>query len=177
VSTNAWRVRAQTQDRTYSSVSCSAEALGDARLMPQHRAVLQYWDVKRAGDKAPRRRDIDPTEIPKSLRHLALWEVEGNGAYRCRLSGGEIDRAMGGSLRGVLLHEIDCPCIEEARHEFDAVRDHALVSFSERTLGWAGRPYAYYRHLLLPLLDECRDVRRLLSVLTFHSIAEAPARA
>ena len=170
-------VRAQKQDRTYSSVSCSAEALGDARLTPQHRAVLQYWDVKRAGDKAPRRCDIDPTEIPKSLGHLALWQVEENGAYRCRLSGGEIEQAMRGSLRGVLLHEIDCPCIDEARREFDAVREQALVSFSERTMAWAGRPYAFYRHLLLPLVDECRNVHRLLSVLTFHSIEEAPAAA
>lgn len=57
------------------------------------------------------------------------------------------------------------------------MRERGPAWVAERTMGWAGKPYLFYRHLLLPLTRETEEVERLLSVMTFHSVGEAVARA
>lgn len=142
--------------------------------MPIHRHVLNHWEAARSGRPALRNADFDPYEIRHALPNVALWEITQDGGYRCRLSGAEVDENAGGSLKGVSLAEIPCSLIHEAVEEFDIVRDRLVACFVERTMGWAGMPFRYYRHLLLPLIDEKGAAARLLSVLTFHSIAEVP---
>lgn len=76
------------------------------------------------------------------------------------------------------MRAIPCTPLDEVQAEFDAVRHRALGSLAERTLHWAGKPHRYYRHLLLPFVDERDEITTLLSVLTFHSVADrlaAPA--
>jgi hypothetical protein len=159
-------------DRTLFSLSVPADQVPLRRLSTKHRRVFEYWKGKRGTRFTPRRADIDPCDLGYALPDLILWEFDGFPDYRVRLAGTEICRNMLGELRGVALHEIRCPLIAEARAEFDAARDHGHVSIVERTLHWLGRPLAYYRHLLLPLADGHDRVYRLLSVMTFESIAE-----
>lgn len=159
-------------ERTFFSMSGDPTDLPADRLTASHHRVLRYWNERRGDEMAPPRASIDPGGLRSDLPHVLLWEIDGAGEYRCRLSGTEVDRTLGRSLTGAKLGDIRCSLIEEARREFDAVRDHALLSFAERTLNWAGKPHLYYRHLLLPLTGAAGNVGVLLSVLTFHSLSE-----
>jgi len=146
-------------------------------LTPIHRQVLNHWQSRLGDRRAPRHRDIDPGAIRQALPHLMIWETDADGDYACRLSGTLVEDNFGGPLKGVRLSAIPCRLIEDVRREFDTVREHAVACLAERTIGWAGRPFLFYRHLLLPLTHETDAVERLLSVLTFHSLGEALAQA
>lgn len=162
---------------TFFSQSAAAETLPQAQMAPQHRQVLAYWEAKRGTRRAPRRVDFDPLDLPRALPNLALWACDGVDDYRCRLAGTDIDNSIGFPLKGVALSEIPCTLLHETKAEFDAVRDRAQGSFAERTMNWAGKPYRYYKHLLLPFVDDAGAVTTFLSILTFHSIADRPRAA
>jgi hypothetical protein len=157
-------------EQTFFSTSCEARALPLERMTDTHRQVLRYWQDKRGTDHAPPRAGLDPCDVARSLPHVALWEVGDD--YRCRLSGTAVDTGMGCHLKGLALADMRCSRLDEARSEFAAVRDSRLVSFAERTLGWVGKPYRYYRHLILPLRSTAGEIGQLLSVLTFHNVSE-----
>jgi hypothetical protein len=167
--------RTEPKDRTLFSTSCMSGALPVERLMPPHRALLAYWEAQRGALGVPRRGDIDPIDIPQILPHVMLWDAEADGGYQCRLAGTEIDTAMAGSLKGARLADLPCSLIDEATYEFDAVRDGGLASYAERTMGWRGRPFVFYRHLLLPVANESRAVHQLIGVMTFHTVPDLVA--
>ena len=158
-------------ERTIFSISGPSDALPESRFTERHRALLRYWRSKAGDGHIPRRADIEPLEIPRLLPNLLLWDVAGED-YECRLSGSEVDLSMGTVMKGCRLTDIKCPLIAEAKDEFDAVRDGELASFAERTMGWLGKPYLYYRHLLMPLLDDRDRIGILMSLLTFHPVSE-----
>ena len=164
---NSWR-----GEQTIFSVSSPVDLLPQDRLTDKHIAMLKYWRGKSHGGKIARRVDLDPLEIPRLLPNVLLWDVAESGDYLCRLAGSEVDFSMGVSMKGCWLSDIRCPLIAEAKEEFDAVRDSAMVSFAERTMAWLGKPYLYYRHLLMPLADESDEIHMLASLLTFHPISE-----
>ena len=60
--------------------------ISDTRLT----AVFDYWRGKSTGLRLPRRRDIDPVDIPKLLPILMVVEVLPSGRYRYRLIGTEM---------------------------------------------------------------------------------------
>jgi len=166
-------------DRMLLSRCGDADAIAEefsASLTPVHRQVLSHWKERRGERRAPRHRDIDPGAIRRALPHLLIWELDEEDDYSCRLSGTAVDAAFGGPLKGGTLSRIPCRLIDDVRREFDTVRERGVACVAERTMGWAGKPYLYYRHLLLPLTHETEEVERFLSVLTFHSLAEAGER-
>ncbi len=162
-------------DRTLYSKSCMAGALPADRLMQPHRILLAYWEARSGTREAPRRGDIDPVDIGQILPHVMLWDAEADGGYRCRVAGTAIDMEMAGSLKGVRLSDLTCSLIDEAKREFDAVRDGAMASYAERTMGWRGRPFVYYRHLLLPITNDAGAVHQLIGAMTFHAIPSSAA--
>jgi hypothetical protein len=169
MSPNAARSR---QELTFLSLSAKPEDLPLERLPAPHRQVAAYWLARRGVRRAPRRADFDPLDLPSVLPNLALWDCDETGDYRCRLAGTEIDASIGMPLKGVALSAIPCTRLGEAQVEFAAARDLGHASLAERTMDWAGKPYRYYRHLLLPFLDGRDEITTLLSVLTFHAVAE-----
>jgi hypothetical protein len=167
-------------DRMLSSCCCDVDDVEKrlpTSLMPVHRQVLAHWHARRDGRRATRQRDIDPSAIRSALPHLLIWEVDADDDYGCRLSGTKVDDAFGRPLKGGTLSRIPCRLIDDVRREFGAVREGGLACVAERTMGWAGKPYLFYRHLLLPLTRETDAVERLLSVMTFHSLEDAVGRA
>ncbi len=55
----------------------------------------------------PRRRDIDPTEIPRLLPYIQITEfVDGGKRVRYRLAGTAIVEAYGGELKGKFFDEV-----------------------------------------------------------------------
>ena len=53
--------------------------------------LVQYWESKKRGQLFPSRKDIDPVEIPKALKHIILLDVHHNPLdFYCRLVGDHI---------------------------------------------------------------------------------------
>src|ERR1700691_1946571 len=73
---------------------------------PRLELAYEYWLRKAAGRKLPRRRDIDPIEIPKLLPDVMLVDVEPDGRYRYRLIGTENTQAQGITATGRYLDEV-----------------------------------------------------------------------
>lgn len=69
------------------------------RLISPHLELYRYWQAKRGGRREPTRRDIDPAEIGRLLRHIALVEPSWAG-YRWRLMGTAIAADIGRDLTG-----------------------------------------------------------------------------
>ena len=157
-----------TPELTLYSVSLPADDLPEERLTEKHRRALTYWRTKRGPFGAPRRADIDPCDLGPVLPNIILWQIDSTIDYRCRLAGTEVCHNLIGNMQGILLGDLPCPLLPETRREFDAARDGGLVTLAERTLNWLHRPLVYYRHLLLPLVDDTGRRHQLMSVLTFH---------
>jgi hypothetical protein len=69
--------------------------------------AYEYWKSKCGGQAMPRRRDIDPTEIPRLLPHLQITEfVDGGKRIRYRLAGTAVVDAYGGELKGKYFDEV-----------------------------------------------------------------------
>ena len=64
--------------------------------LSHHLDLYRYWQAKR-GSGVPTRRDLDPTDIPRLLPHLALIQAVGGG-YRWRVMGSQIVDDMGCDL-------------------------------------------------------------------------------
>ena len=79
-----------------------ADPFTDARLSQ----AFAYWQSKAAARAMPRRRDIDPVEIPKLLPDVMLVDVEPGGRYRYRLIGTENTQAQGIVATGRYLDEV-----------------------------------------------------------------------
>jgi hypothetical protein len=76
-------------------------------LNPTLEALLDYWRQQRRGHAMPRRRDIDPVDIPKLLANLQLIDVVDDGArFRYRLIGTAIVAAFGSDATGKYIDEI-----------------------------------------------------------------------
>ena len=159
------------RERTLSSVSTGADAIPDYRLTDKHRRLLSYWKAKRDRYDAPCRSDIDPCDLGPVLPNILLWDIV-HSDYRCRLAGTEVCQNTIGNLQGIMLSDLPCPLIDQATREFGAARDEGLATLVERTLHWLGRPLIYYRHLVLPLVNDRGERHMLVSVMTFHSTLE-----
>ena len=158
------------RERTLFSVSTSADTIPDHRLTDKHRRLLTYWKAKRDRYSAPRRSDIDPCDLGPVLPNILLWDIVPSD-YRCRLAGTEVCQNTIGNLQGVMLSDLPCPLVDQAQREFDAARDEGLATLAERSLHWLGRPLIYYRHLVLPLVNDQGECHMLVSLMTFHSAA------
>jgi hypothetical protein len=157
------------RERTLFSISTSPDAIPDHRLTEKHRRLLSYWKSKRDRYDAPCRSDIDPCDLGPVLPNILLWDIVQSG-YRCRLAGTEVCQNILGNLQGIMLSDLPCPLINQATCEFGAARDEGLATLAERTLHWLGRPLIYYRHLVLPLVNDRGERHMLVSVMTFHSL-------
>lgn len=69
--------------------------------------AYEYWLSKCGDRKIPRRRDIEPTEIPRLLPNIQITELVGGGKrIRYRLAGSAIVDAYGSELAGRYFDEV-----------------------------------------------------------------------
>jgi hypothetical protein len=64
------------------------------------RELYAYWDRVRAGAPAPRRSDIEPSDIRRILADTFILEVADRGTYPIRLAGTRICGAYGREIKG-----------------------------------------------------------------------------
>ncbi len=70
-------------------------------------ALWTYWVGKGGEGRIPRRRDIDPAEIPRLLPNLQLVDlVEPDHRFRYRLCGTAVTEAYGRELTGHFVEEV-----------------------------------------------------------------------
>jgi hypothetical protein len=129
-----------------------------------------YWCGKCRDDRLPRRRDIDPTEIPRLLPYLLITElVNGGPRLRYRLVGTAIVAAYGGEFTGKYCDEVYPPerrASEVANYRLICERRQPLLLrhyyLSPRRL-----PLVCHR-LVMPLSDDDGDaIRQFVAALRF----------
>lgn len=140
----------------------AAPPITDARLS----AVFEYWADKSAGRGIPRRRDIDPVDIPKLLPILMIVDVLPSHRYRYRLVGTENADAFGVNATGRYLDEVlpgseykahvlalydECICLRRALYS-------ECLFFSAAYRG----PERHIKVLFLPLSDDTGTVNQVL---------------
>jgi hypothetical protein len=142
----------------------------DPDLDPVLAGALSYRRRKRGSRAMPRRRDVDPTEIPLLLPHLQLIEAaEGGTRFRYRLTGTALVAAFGKEYTGKYLDELFAG--EELAY---ATRVYATVRTERRPVFLRNR-YSTTRdvamaanRLYMPLSDDGVSVNMILGALTFE---------
>jgi hypothetical protein len=134
---------------------------------PQIAELAAYWEEKRAGRMAPRRADIDPTEIPHHLRHIFMVDVIDEGAdFRYRLMGTAITEGMGRDSTGKVLSELyrDQPdAFDKIAGSLRQVIADRRPLFSRGQLFWLPhRAYRRFAGLGMPLSDDGTTVNIIL---------------
>jgi len=132
--------------------------------------ALAYWRRLAAGGRLPRRRDIDPSQIPRLLPHLQLIDVVDAGArFRYRLVGTALVAAFGKEYTGKYLDELFA-----GDRLANASRVYSIVCSRQRPVFLRNR-YSTTRdlqmianRLYMPLSDDGASVNVIFGVLTFE---------
>ncbi len=103
------------------------------------RALAAYWESKRGNRFAPRRADIDPTEIRAHMPSLMMVDVLPDGDYRYRLMGTALAEGRGRGATGQRLTELmaDRPeAMRQLRERFDSVVAASAPVYSRGEVYW-----------------------------------------
>lgn len=87
-------------DSHIADQSCGDESFASIAADDRLRAGATYWASLRRGRRAPRRRDIDPTEVPSSLLPWIVLADREAEDFRIRLTGTGQYGLMGRDLTG-----------------------------------------------------------------------------
>lgn len=129
-----------------------------------------YWRSKCRNGTVPRRRDIDPTEIPRLLPYLLITElVDGGTRLRYRLAGTAVVAAYGGELTGRYCDEV-CPperrASVTANYRLICERKQPLL-LRHRYLSTRKVPLVCHR-LVMPLSEDGKAVNQFVAALRFE---------
>lgn len=132
--------------------------------------AYDYWRSKCRNGTLPRRRDIDPTDIPRLLPHLLISElVDGGTRLRYRLAGTAVVAAYGGELTGKHCDEV---CLQERRAS--VVAQYRLICERKRPLLLRHRYLSSHQvplichRLVMPLSDDAQMVNQFVAALRFE---------
>jgi len=133
-------------------------------------ALLDYWQERCAGRAMPRRRDIDPLDMPaRLLPHVQLVELGERGRLRLRLVGTAIVDALGKDATGRYLDE----AFDGETRQF--LEDLCRAALRERrpvaAACWQARakgPALGMTWLATPLSENGRDANMILAATTFR---------
>lgn len=141
---------------------------------PAIREAYDYWLAAAPGaGRLPGRDHLDPLDIPRLLPHVWLVDVE-NGepaAFRYRIVGTAIDRAMGRTLAGCRMHEVspdfyDRP--EVCGPYLTMLQDRQPSYRKGLPLFAHNQQYCELERLLMPLARDGRRVDMLFCVTLFY---------
>jgi hypothetical protein len=146
----------------------------DYRRDPTLGPVLAYWAVKRRGRAMPRKRDIDPTEIPSNLLpNIQLLDViAGGGRFRYRLVGTASVEAYGKDYTGSYPDEL----FSDDRLNFvlgiyKAVCTSKAPVFSRNKYHTPKHTEIFASRIYMPLSDDGIEVSHILGILRFESVS------
>jgi len=137
-------------------------------LRAPSRSVLEslhnYWLSRHRGSAFPRRRDIDPVDIPALLPNVFLIDVlrEPELDFRVRLFGTRLVW-QAGELTGKYLSEFMPKTHYPHVWEHYECTSQGGVALRRDTLAWQGRRHLVYEALLLPMAGEDEQVWMFLA--------------
>lgn len=117
--------------------------------------VLAHWESLRMGRLVPRRSEIDPRELKKSLNYTFILEALAPDNIRFRLAGGKLCDCMGMEMRGMPAYSM---MMLDSRNAFNEAIQSALAN--PEILDFQLTPSA--RMIQLPMADEDNVVSRIL---------------
>ena len=129
------------------------------------RALYEYWNTVRGERAMPRRADIDPSEIPKLLPYIIMYNaVPGGGGYTIRLVGEEVVRLNGSNGTGRQAGSIMTPRgAEMMTRILDAVARERVPKFrAGRTYWHPDKTYRDFEACFLPLSPDGETVNIVL---------------
>ncbi len=131
-------------------------------------ALFQYWDRLRNGRPAPRRAEIEPSDIKAMLADTFILEQDGRGAAVFRLAGTRLCAAYGRELKGFAFSSLWAARDQSlaARLAAGALREKAVSVTSFEGITQQGRS-CMFELLLLPLeggVDSPRSLGSLAPV-------------
>lgn len=140
----------------------------DFRTSPILGDALAYWREKRASRSMPRRRDIDPVEMPTLLPNLQLIEIVPGGRFRYRLIGTALVQAFGRDYTGQYPDElVDGHRGRMIIEVYNGVRNAKQPMFLRSRYLTTKNVDLIANRLYLPLSEDESVVNMILGVMTF----------
>ena len=145
---------------------------GEVETLPQPprgriAELAAYWESKRHNRFAPKRADIDPTEIRQHVGRLFMVDVLPDGDYRYRLLGSELVQRMGRDSTGKRFSKLYAGqphAFELLKQRFDEVVTTRQPSYSRGKVYWLGAgEYRNFECGFFPLSDDGRTVNIILA--------------
>ncbi len=146
------------------------DQIRDAEL----RELYDYWLAQHRDGRLPRRSDIDPLEVPRLLKSLALLEVVGDAEdFVFVLAGSRIEEAFNRTLKGVTLGELrETVEMSESAEQYVAAVRLRVPQYRQGDLREYGKEHWAYRRLILPLSSDGERVDCLLLGAVFSSLGD-----
>ena len=139
----------------------------DYRSDPILGGALAYWREKRGSRSMPRRRDIDPVEVPTLLPHLQLIEIVAGGRFRYRLIGTALVEAFGRDYTGQYPDVLFDGQRGKITEVYSAVRDAKQPLFLRSRYLTTKEIDLVANRLYVPLSEDDSHVNMILGILTF----------
>lgn len=143
---------------------------------PLLRSVYEQWrDLCRMLGRLPRRREIDPIDLPPAFLPLAMILVrEPTGRYRCELAGARLQEMHKSSMTDMYVDEVLPAGPAEIRQTIYArALDDPCAAYCRLRFAIPGREFVASDRLYLPALsNDGDDVSVLFSGQSFLSIAD-----
>jgi len=140
--------------------------------------ALAYWTEKRGSNAMPRKRDIDPVELPrKLLPNIQIIEVVDGGArFRYRLVGTASVDAFGSDYTGRYVDEMfSDDRLKFIRHIYSTVHTTKIPLFSLNRYHTTKNIDLFAYRIYMPLSEDGDDVSHVLGILRFESGSVADA--
>ena len=137
------------------------------------RRLLAWWEQARGDRAMPSRTDFDPARLRDLLPDLILVGVApgrapGEHVFQYRLTGTEIDAALGINLTGTTLDAAPFGCeTETIRQQYETVVTESRPLICAHKLTVASRRYVEYQRLAVPLAAPDGSVAALLCLVDF----------
>lgn len=127
------------------------------------------WLANRGGRKIPEFHDVDPIEMPWALPHLFVVGKDGNGEFRYRLVGEEMQWMIGGHLVGKSPGDVFEPLYAaQVAERWRRVAEGPSICFAvSRHKTVRSREIAASR-LIVPTVSQTGEVDRLMGISYFH---------
>jgi hypothetical protein len=140
-----------------------------APVHPLLQQLYTYWQALRGSRAMPSRVDIDPTQIPKILPQIIMYNVEGPGAYTIRLVGENVRSFVGQNATGRPAGSImNRRAAETMIHILDSVVAERAPKFRAGKTHWhPDKDYRAFEACFLPLSTDGVTINVILGAATF----------
>ena len=129
-------------------------------------ALYAYWNEVRGERIAPRRFDIEPSQLGTMLSETFILEDDGTGPAIFRLAGTKVCDNFGREFRGTRFADLFAEDTRAAiAAHLEEVRIHGAVQVLEVTTGPDAKRAVSFEILLLPLIHSGTKISRILGTI------------